>query len=132
MSHLEIAKRYIEILNDPDSTPADLEPLLAPDLQQTALPNALSPRGGTRDRAAVLEGFVRGKELIERQHFEILREFTDGDEVVLEVSWEGRLRRAVGSLQVGTTLRADVAIFLEFADSRIRRQRNYDCYHQVG
>jgi hypothetical protein len=36
--------------------------------------------------------------------------------------------RCIGQLQPGQEMRAHFAVFLEFRDGRIRRQRNYDCF----
>ena len=44
----------------------------------------------------------------------------------LEVLWVGVLKVPVGSLEAGAEMRAHFAVFLEFRDGLIYRQRNYD------
>ncbi|ATL32804.1 nuclear transport factor 2 family protein [Streptomyces formicae] len=98
------------------------------DLVQEEFPNALFPDGVRRDLTAVLQSAERGQGLLAEQRFDVLNSVAMGDQVVLEVTWEGILAVPMGDLPVGHVLRARIAVFLEFRDGRIRAQRNYDCY----
>jgi len=51
-----------------------------------------------------------------------------GDQVALEVVWTGTIRQNTGPFVADQTLRARFALFMEFRDGRIVRQRNYDCF----
>jgi ketosteroid isomerase-like protein len=46
----------------------------------------------------------------------------------MEVIWTGTVRDAAGPFAAGQALRARFALFMEFRDGRIVRQRNYDCF----
>jgi ketosteroid isomerase-like protein len=45
-----------------------------------------------------------------------------------EARWEAELAVPVCSLTAGDIMRAHFAMFFEFRDGRIWRQRNYDCF----
>ena len=44
------------------------------------------------------------------------------------MQWSGTLAVLVGMLGAGDQMRARFAVFLEFQDGKIVRQRNYDCF----
>lgn len=52
----------------------------------------------------------------------------NGDTVALKALWTGRLATSFGALQAGSEMRAHSAMFLEFRDGKIFKQRNYDCF----
>lgn len=62
------------------------------------------------------------------QTYEIVHAVADGDDVALEIEWTGTLSVPLGSLPAGGQMRARFAVFLEFRDGKIARQRNYDCF----
>jgi ketosteroid isomerase-like protein len=127
MTNLEIALRYIEAL----SSGADAEEVAgfyAPDVVQEEFPNRLVPSGATRDLAALKEGRVRGKALLSAERYEVLGAVADGDRVALELRWIATIGIKAGPFTPGQELRARFAIFLEFRDGLIARQRNYDCF----
>jgi hypothetical protein len=62
------------------------------------------------------------------QRYEILHAISNGDEIAVEVRWTGKLALPVGSLEAGATMAARFAIFIRFAEGKIARQRNYDCF----
>lgn len=94
------------------------------------LPNAISPRGSTRGRPALLESFARAGALLASQRYEVLSAFAaaDQDRVVVEFLWTGTLKIDAGPLRAGETLRAHCAGVFELRDGQIYRQRQYDCY----
>ena len=132
-ANLESARRYlaaIEANTNPDrneSTPG-AEQFFAPDVEQEEFPNRLVPNGARRDLAALREGAVRGRAVLRSQRYEVKAAYASGDTVILEVLWVGTLRVAVGALAAGDEMRAHFAVFLEFRDGLIYRQRNYDCF----
>jgi len=48
--------------------------------------------------------------------------------VAIELEWIGVLAIPIASIPAGGEMRAHFAIFLEFRDGKIVRQRNYDCF----
>ena len=62
------------------------------------------------------------------QTYEIVDAVADGDDVVLEVEWTGTLSVPLVTLPAGGQMRARFAVFLDFRDGKIARQRNYDCF----
>lgn len=53
---------------------------------------------------------------------------SEGDRVVLEVTWTGALAVPLGPLAAGATMRARCSMHFEIHDGRIGAQRNYDCF----
>jgi ketosteroid isomerase-like protein len=126
-TNLERAKAYLSAL-ERGATGDALARFYAPEVVQEELPNRLVPEGVTRDLAALLDGAARGQNVMRQQRFELLRAYEAGDTVVMEVAWQGTAAVAVGSLPAGGEMRARFALFLEYRDGRIVRQRNYDCF----
>jgi len=125
--NLDIARRYLGGLSR-GAGPEELEAFFAPDVVQEEFPNRLMPNGAVRNLQALKEGRIRGKALLSAETFEILNAMASGESVAVELIWTGTVRDAAGPFAGGQTLRARFAIFLEFRDGRIVRQRNYDCF----
>lgn len=125
--NLSRARDYLAAL-ERGATGDDLAGFFTPDVIQEEFPNRLTPNGARRDLAALLDGAARAKNVIARQHFEILNELAENDTVVLEIQWSATLAIQIGSLAPGDEMRARFAVFLEFRDGKIARQRNYDCF----
>ncbi|MFT3767060.1 MAG: nuclear transport factor 2 family protein [Minicystis sp.] len=92
------------------------------------LPNAISPRGSTRDRSTLVKSFGHAKTLIATQRNEVVNIFGAGDQVLVEFVWTGTLAIDAGPLRAGETLRARCAGVFTMRDGLIYRQRQYDCY----
>lgn len=131
-NNLDIARCYLELLADRASTSEQIEALLAPDIVVEELPSLVAPGGRTRDREAILKGFVMGKTLLTTQQYTVENALENGATVVLEVRWRGVLAEGFGKLAPGTELRARCAMFLELRDGKIAAQRNYDCYEPIA
>jgi ketosteroid isomerase-like protein len=71
---------------------------------------------------------ARGQALLKAESFEVVGAVASADEVALEVKWTGTVSEASGPFTAGQVLRARFAIFLEFNEGRITKQRNYDCF----
>ena len=125
-SNLEIARRYLGAIGHGE--PGGNLAFLAEDVVQEEFPNRLLPQGAVRDLAALREAAERGRKVMAAQMYEILNEVASGNQVALEVQWTGTLAIPFGSLPAGGQMRARFAIFLEFRDGKIVRQRNYDCF----
>jgi ketosteroid isomerase-like protein len=126
-SRLEVAKRYLLAL-EAGVTGDELAAFFCEDVIQEEFPNRLVPNGARRDLPALLQGAVRGQQVMRSQRYQLLGAVEAGDTIALEVQWSGVLAIALGSLPAGGELRARFAVFLEFRDGRIARQRNYDCF----
>lgn len=131
--NLETARRYlaaIEASTSPngDAALSDASAYFAPDVVQEELPNRLVPSGARRDIAALREAAERGKGVLRSQRYEVRGAYAAGEMVILEVFWVGTLAVPVGSLPAGADMKAHFAVFLEFRDGLIHRQRNYDCF----
>lgn len=127
LRNLATADRYLKAIES-GATGSALSAFLTPDVVQEEFPNRLAAQGARRDLAQLLEGAERGQQVLSAQRYEIRNRFASGDQVALELEWTGTLAVAFGELQPGSKLRAHIAVFLEFADGKIKAQRNYDCY----
>jgi len=126
-TNLDIARKYLGQLSN-GAGPEELESFFAPDVVMEEFPNRLRPNGATGDLRAIIDARARGKALLSAENFELLNAVGSGDQVVMEVVWTGTVRAAAGPFAAGQSLRARFAVFLEFRDGRIIRQRNYDCF----
>ena len=125
--NLATALRYLAVLESGALGP-DLAAFFTPDVVQTEYPNRLVPAGAVRDLAALLDGAVRGQQVISAQRFEVRHAVASGDDVALEVLWSGTLAVPIGALAAGDVMRAHFGVFLTFRDGRIASQRTYDCF----
>jgi len=125
--NLATARAYIEALSS-GADADDMERFYAPDVVQEEFPNRLLPNGARRDREALRQARNRGKALLSAESFELLGAVASGNRVAMELHWSGTVAAAAGPFKAGQTLRARFAVFLEFRDGRIVRQRNYDCF----
>lgn len=123
---LEIAKRYLAAIET--GVPQAFLSFFAPDVVQEEFPNRLVPSGATRDLAALRQAAERGQHAVLGQHFEITSAMADENRVAIEAIWTASLAVPLGSIPAGGQMRARLAIFLEFRDGLIVRQRNYDCF----
>lgn len=121
------ARAYLAALQD-GVTGDDLARFFTEDVVQNEFPNAFVPRGAERDLAGILEAAVRGGTVLSSQRFDVLSAMASGDHVAMEVQWAGVLAVAIGSLSPGSEMTARFAVFLDYRDGKIARQRNYDCF----
>jgi len=98
------------------------------DVEQTEYPNQLKPNGDHRDLAKMTADFARSRGILESQRYTIKTLVCAGDDVVVEALWEGVLAIAIGKLQPGDTMRANICNMFTLHDGRIISQRNYDCF----
>ena len=81
-------------------------------------------RGATGDELAAF--FM--EDVVQQEFPNRLNAIESGETVVLEVLWTGTMAIAVAGLPAGGEMRARFAVFLEYRDGQIARQRNYDCF----
>lgn len=125
--HIAFAREYLKTLEAGASGDA-LASFFTPDIVQEEFPNRLAPEGIRRDLDAILDSAARGSRILSAQRYRILGEIASDDRVALEVDWTGTLAMPLAGLPVGGVMRARFAVFFEFRDGRISRQRNYDCF----
>jgi ketosteroid isomerase-like protein len=127
LDKLAIARQYLARLSD-GAGPDEVAAFYAPDVVQEEFPNRLMPSGATRDLQTLKEGRARGLALLQKENFEVLNAVASGEQVAMEVVWTATIAQAAGPFAAGQSLRAHFAIFMEFRDGLIVRQRNYDCF----
>jgi ketosteroid isomerase-like protein len=131
IANLETARLYlaaIERSTSGDESGGRADEFFAAEVEQIEYPNRFVPEGATRDLAALKAAAERGRRAISGQRYEVIAAYAVRDTVILEVLWVGTLAVPVGSLAAGDEMRAHFAVFLEFREGRIVRQRNYDCF----
>lgn len=105
-----------------------LASFVTPDMIHEDMPNRVFPNGMRYDLAGMQAGAERGKALMRRQRYEILSVISSGNSVAMQLDWTAELAMPLGTLKAGDEMCAHVAIFIEFRDGRICRQRDYGCY----
>jgi ketosteroid isomerase-like protein len=125
--HEALVRAYLEAIAA-GATGDTLAAFLHPDVEQIEFPNRLVAGGATRDLAAILAAAERGQAVVRRQSFSVAAVLAEAERAAVEARWEAELAVPVGSLAAGDIMRAHFAMFFEFRDGRIWRQRNYDCF----
>jgi ketosteroid isomerase-like protein len=125
--HLETARSYLKAIEQGEKG-AGLSKFFVPDVVFEEFPNRLTPLGKKRNLARSLEGAEKGNKLMSRQMYKIKHEMADGNRVALEVEWIGTLAVPFGPIPAGGQMKALFAVFMEFREGKIVRQRNYDCF----
>jgi ketosteroid isomerase-like protein len=105
-----------------------LSQFVTPDVIHEDMPNRVFPNGARSDLARMREGAERGKALMRKQRYDILSTIASGNTVAMQLDWFAELAVPLGTLKAGDEMRAHVAIFMEFRDGKICRQRDYGCY----
>jgi len=127
VTHLTVIRDYLHTLAS--GTDADtLARFFTADAQQIELPNRLNPNGGRSDLPTLLSRAKSGQALLRSQTYDIVSSVVEGDWVAVEALWTAVLAVPLGTLAVGSTMKAHFAMFFEFRDGRIALQRNYDCF----
>lgn len=124
---LTLAREYIAAL-EAGATGDDLARFFTADVVQEEFPSRLAASGTTRDLAEILAGAERGAQLMAAQRYEILHAIVSGPMAILEIRWTGTLAAPADGIPAGGEMRARLAVFLQFRDGKIARQRNYDCF----
>jgi ketosteroid isomerase-like protein len=126
-SNLDLARRYLQILERDTSDPALLE-LFDPDFVFYEQPNRLNPNGRTLRAEELRALTAKAKQIILEQRYEVTNALAAGSEVAMEVEWTGRFNIGFASTPAGQPIRARLGIFLTFRAGKLVSQRNYDCY----
>jgi len=124
--NLDTALRYLKAVESGATT--DLAQFFTADAVVEELPNRVVPNGARRGLAGVQDGAKRGQQLMARQTYDVRTATESDDLVILEVLWTGTLKVPYGPIPSGGEMKAHSAVFLNFRDGKIARQRNYDCF----
>jgi ketosteroid isomerase-like protein len=127
LGNVHIARDYLKAIEQ-GATGEALARFFDPAVLQEEFPNRLLPQGARRTLPDLIEGAERGRKVISEQSFEVHNAIESGNQVALEVTWVGILKKPVQTLAAGARMRARFAVFLEFREGRIMAQRNYDCF----
>ncbi len=125
--NLAVARSYLQAI-ERGATGAELGQFFASEVVFEVFPNRLQPKGNRQDLKGAMEEAERGKKSMAGQIYKIIQEMEDGERVAMEVEWIGTLAVPFGSVPAGGQMKAHFAVFLEFQEGRIVRQRNYDCF----
>jgi ketosteroid isomerase-like protein len=125
VDNVAIARRYLAAI-EAGASFDEVAAFLTDDIVQEEFPNRLRPSGARRDLAGMREAAEKGGKIMRAQRYEIVNAIAQGDSVALEVRWSGTLAIPFDAIPAGGEMRARFAVFLEFRDGRIARQRNYD------
>src|SRR5690349_3157171 len=90
-------------------------------------PNLLNKNGQTRNYTASLEGLKTAGLILSEHQFEIVGYAEDGEQVVVEKIWTGKMVQDIGRLKKGQELKAYICAFVECKDDKIYRHRTYGC-----
>jgi ketosteroid isomerase-like protein len=112
--------------------PETVADFFAPDVVFHEFPNRVAPQGRVRRFADLGAAYEQGRKILQSQTYNVQRIIEAGDEVAVELEWNGILAVPVMNLPAGSEMKAFVAMFLTFRDGKIVSQRNYDCYPPFG
>jgi ketosteroid isomerase-like protein len=112
--------------------PETIADFFAPDAVFHEFPNRVQPQGRVRRFADLGAAYEQGRKILQSQSYDVQRIVEAGDEVAVELEWNGILAVPVMNLPAGSEMKAHVAMFLTFRDGKIISQRNYDCYPPFG
>ncbi|MGC4046140.1 MAG: nuclear transport factor 2 family protein [Armatimonas sp.] len=126
-SYTQFIQDYLAALESA-ATGEALSRFFTSDAEQIEFPNRLNPNGGQSDLSRLLQRAELVPTLLQSQHYEVHTILVQGDTVAVEATWTGVLAVPLGTLAAGSTMTAQFAMFFEFREGRIYRQRNYDCF----
>jgi ketosteroid isomerase-like protein len=126
-ANIDTVRRYLAALAE-QATGEALGRFFHDDVEQIELPNRLTPAGAKRGKAELLAGAESGKRVTSNQRYEIRSILASENLVAAEVDWSCTLEVPLGKLAKGDTMRARLAMFIEFESGLIRSLRNYDCF----
>jgi ketosteroid isomerase-like protein len=124
---LAIARKHLDDIQQ-GKAGLQLAEYFSENIEQVEYPNRLNVKGATSDFDTLMKRSEKGRHLMKKQEYDIRKEYVFGNTVVLEVTWKGLLSAPVGQIPAGGELKAYFALFLEFENGKIIRQRNYDCF----
>jgi hypothetical protein len=122
-----IALNFIKTLQHRTSADELLQ-FFHPDIEHIEFPNAVTKNTKVSCLSDMMAASERGKKVLQKEEYEVLRSFTLDNTVIIEATWTGTLAIPLGNIPVGGEMKAHFAQFYEFKDGKIFKQRNYDCF----
>lgn len=129
MSHEDAAawvRRFLDALERFDAE--SVSAFLSDEVTHVEYPNALLPKGLTRDKAAMLNSLHSGRKNLTRQTYQLGSVVADGDFIAFEAAWEGELAQSVGGTAAGSVMKANFGVFLRLKNGKVTSWHNYDCF----
>jgi ketosteroid isomerase-like protein len=130
-SNVSRVRQYLQAITA-QGGPETIADFFAPDAVFHEFPNRIQPQGRVRRFADLGDAYEQGRKILQSQSYKVQRIVENGDEVAVELEWNGVLAVPVMNLAAGSEMKAFVAMFLTFRDGKIVSQRNYDCYPPFG
>lgn len=128
--NLKIAKTFLRAVESMDDSV--LDELFDSRVEQIEWPNLFKPQGDRRNLDQMKSGIAQAKAILSGQSYEISREMSVDECVVLELVWRGTSKIEHPPLTVGQELQAHCVAVFDFADGRIVALRNYDCFDSLS
>lgn len=125
--HVALAEQYLKAVEG-GATGNALAKFLHPEVTHYDLPNRFNPTGKVSDRTGMLAAAERGQTVLRSQKYDVLSALEEGNTVVLEIDWLGKLAIPMAGIPAGGELHARIATFLEFQEGLVILQRDYVCY----
>ena len=122
-----IVHNYLSVLQSRKSS-TEMEQFYHPDVIQVEYPNSLTKNLTSRSLQDLKAASERGMHVLQKETYEIINIYENGNTVIAEVIWTGTLNIALGNTPAGGQMRAWFAQFFDFEGDKIIRQRNYDCF----
>jgi hypothetical protein len=123
----EIASQFIKTLQTRNSSD-ELLKFYHKDIEQIEFPNTLTKNIAIRNLEDLQLAAERGKKVLKKEEYEIIKSYSFGNTVIIEAVWTGTLAVPIGNIPVDGEMKAYFAQFYEFKDDKIIKQRNYDCF----
>jgi ketosteroid isomerase-like protein len=130
-SHFDIARGYLTALSEGHG-PEAIARFFSEDAIQELLPSPLNPRGARRSRTSIARAREKSLALFPAETNDLRGASGGGSKVALEVLWSGVAAADRPAFGRGQEVESHSAVFLEFRDGLIVRQRNYDCVTTRG
>src|SRR5271165_4622101 len=85
---------------------ADLARFYHEDIEQIEFPNAVVKNTAIRNLNDLKQGAEKGKKLLQKEVYEVIRSFVSGNTVIIEAVWTGTLAIPFGNIPVGGQMKA--------------------------
>jgi ketosteroid isomerase-like protein len=126
-----VVRNYLETLSAMGAS-GNVAEFFAPEVVIQEFPNRIAAHGRVRRMADLKSAYDQGRKLLQRQSYTVRRVIESGENVAVEVEWDGVLALPVMNLAAGSAMKAFVAMFFTLREGKIVSQRNYDCYPPFG
>ncbi len=125
---IETVKRFITLVESLQLNENNSSDILHPEYVQWELPNQLNSSGTKSDKTESLRRMQTAKTIMASQSYEVTSTLEQGNTVVVEALWRGKMALDAGPFKKDQVLKAFFCMFFEFKDEKIFRVKNYDCF----